>query len=314
MSYPWTKLFQLGVVVSAFYPEIRERKGPVVKVLKRLASDPFFQAMEFSGAEDPSAQEEIIAALKENEKTLVFAGGSYCYQGQNNLHDLEEGRRREALRNVEKIVDEAAGYGCRILYVMGLEAPAFAERARALGKFSRSMEALSGYARQKHFSAPLTISVENFYILRQSPFLIGPTREAARLLRDLRSDHPNLGLTFDTSHILQLGEDLSATYTAVQDVIAHIHLSNCLIKDSSSPFYGDKHPPYGMAGSEMGIPEIAAFLKVLKEAGHFARTFPTGKPVLSLEVITPPGQSPEATLGGAKEAFLQAWEIFTSTP
>lgn len=314
MSYPWTEFFQLGVVASAFYPEIRERKGPILRVLKKLASDPFFQAMEFSGAEDPSVQEEIIAALKENGKTLVFSGGSYCYQGQNNLHDLEEGKRIEALRSVKKIVDEAVGYGCKILYVMGLEGPAFAERAKALENFSRSMKALSEYARQKNFSAPLTISVENFYILRQSPFLIGPTREAARLLKNLRRDHPNLGLTFDTSHILQLGEELFTTYTAVQDVIAHIHLSNCLIKDSSSSFYGDKHPPYGMAGSEVGIREIAAFLKVLKEAGHFARTFPTGKPVLSLEVITPAGQSPEATLGGAKEAFLQAWEIFTSTP
>ena len=313
MRYAWTELFHLGVVVSAFYPEIRERKGPILRVLKKLASDPFFQAMEFSGAEDPSVQEEIIALLKEHEKTLVYSGGSYCYQGQNNLHDLEERKRMEALRNVEKIVDEAAGYGCKILYVMGLEAPTFGERAKALEKFSSSMKALGEYARQKNFSAPLTISVENFYILRQSPFLIGPTREAGQLLRNLRRDHPNLGLTFDTSHILQLGEDLSATYTAVQDVIAHIHLSNCLIKDSSSPFYGDKHPPYGLAGSEMGIPEIAAFLKVLKEAGHFARTFPTGKPVLSLEVITPAGQSPEATLGGAKEAFLQAWEMFAST-
>ncbi len=314
MSYPWTEFFQLGVVVSAFYPEIRELKGPVLAVLERLASDPFFQAMEFSGAEDPAVQEEIVALFKENEKALVFSGGSYCYQGQNNLHDLEEGKRVEALGNIKRIVDEAVKYGCKILYVMGLEAPPLPERDKALQQFSRSMKELSEYARQKDFSPPLTISVENFYILRQTPFLIGPTREAGQLLRSLRRDQTNLGLTFDTSHILQLGEGLPATYAAVQDVIAHIHLSNCLIKDPASPFYGDKHPPYGMAGSEVGIREIAAFLKVLKEAGHFARTFPTGKPVLSLEVITPAGRSPEATLGEAKEAFLKAWEIFSGMP
>src|SRR4030042_2212404 len=150
-------------------------------------------------------------------------------------------------------------------------------------------------------SSPLTIAVENFHILRESPFLIGPPRELAQMLRVLRPHPPNVGLTFDTSHILQLQEDLPATYREVQDVIANIHLSNCLIKDKSSPFYGDKHPPYGMAGSEIGISELAAFLKVLKDAGHFARTFPTGKPVLSLEVITPAGQVPEAALAEAPE-------------
>jgi sugar phosphate isomerase/epimerase len=134
------------------------------------------------------------------------------------------------------------------------------------------------------------------------------------MLRELRGQHPNLGLTFDTSHILQLKEDLLSTYAAGQDVIAHIHLSNCLIKDRSSPFYGDKHPPYGLPGSEIGIPELAGFLGILKGKGHFSRTFPTGKPVLSLEVITPAGQSPEANLQSSKEAFLKAWEEFDRRP
>ena len=159
-------------------------------------------------------------------------------------------------------------------------------------------------------TSSLTISVENFFILREFPFLIGPTREIAEMLRDLRRDHPNLGLTFDTSHILQLKEDLPSTYRLAQDIIANVHLSNCQIKEKSSPFYGDKHPPYGLPGSEIGIAELAAFLGLLKEAGHFSRTFPTGKPVLSLEVITPMGQTPESTLAGAKEAFHLAWEKF----
>jgi len=314
MSYPWTDFFLLGVVVSAFYPDVKERKGPVVEVVRKLAADPFFQAMEFSGAEDPAVRRELIHVAKASGKRRVFAGGSYCYVGQHNLHDLDEAKRQEALRNVEKIIDEGIDYGCAILYIMGFEAPAAPERARALEKFANSLAALSDYARRKNPSSPLTVGVENFYILRDFPFLIGPTRELAQILRDLRRDHPNVGLTFDTSHILQLKEDLPSTYLAVQDVIAHIHLSNCLIKDKSSPFYGDKHPPYGMPGSEIGVPELAAFLKVLRDAGHFSHTDPNGKPILSLEVIPPAGQTPEATLGAAKEAFRQAWDKFARVP
>ena len=57
-----------------------------------------------------------------------------------------------------------------------------------------------------------------------------------------------------------------------------------------------------MAGSEIGVSELAGFFKVLKEAGHFPRTFPTGKPVLSLEVITPRIRV-RKNLGDAKDFF-----------
>jgi len=311
MELPWTKHFSLGLVVPAFFRDIRLREGPVLEVMRRAVSDPFFQALEFSGAEDPAVRGEVAKMVRAGEKSLVFSGGSYCYANQNNLHDLDEGRRKAAVENVRRIIDEAGGYGCRVLYVMGFEAPA--DRRAGLQKFRASLSELSAYARGINPSDPLTLSVENFHILLRDPFLIGPTLETAEMLRDLRREHPNLGLTFDTSHILQLQEDLPLTYRLVQDLIAHVHLSNCLLRDRSSPFYGDKHPPYGMPGSEIGIPELASFLRVLKDAGHFERVFPTGKPVLSLEVITPPNRSPEETLAEAKETFLKAWKEFEST-
>ncbi len=83
MPYPWSEFLQLGLVVSsAFYPEIRERKGPILRVLKKLAADSFFQAMEFSGAEERSVQKEIIDVLKTNGKTLVFPGDLTVIRGK----------------------------------------------------------------------------------------------------------------------------------------------------------------------------------------------------------------------------------------
>jgi sugar phosphate isomerase/epimerase len=310
MNYPWTDFFHLGLVVQGFFPEARARKSPALEITRKLAADPFFQALEISGVEGPVLQRELAGIARASGKSLVFSGGGYCRAGGYNLHDLEEGKREKAVREVRKIIDEAHEYGCRILYVMGFEAPAPPDCDRARESFARSLADLSAYARGKNPAAPLTLSVENFYLLTETPFLIGPTLDFARMLRELRSRHPNLGLTFDTSHILQLKEDLTSTFIRVQDVIAHIHLSNCLLQDRSSPFYGDKHPPYGFPGSEIGIPELACFLSALKGQGYFSRTFPTGKPVLSLEVITPAGQTPEETLGEAKAAFQKAWEIF----
>jgi sugar phosphate isomerase/epimerase len=307
MDYPWAEFFHLGLVVQAFFPKARERKGPALEITRKLAADPFFHALEISGVEAPALRKELAQIVRSSGKSLVFSGGGYCRAGGHNLHDLEESKRANAIHQVKKIIDEAHDYGCRILYIMGFEAPGPQDCDRARESFARSLAELSSYARGKNPSAPLTLSVENFYRLTDTPFLIGPTLEFAGMLRDLRRRHPNLGLTFDTSHILQLKEDLALTFARVQDVIAHIHLSNCLIKDRSSPFYGDKHPPYGLPGSEIGIPELAGFFRTLKAEGCFSRAFPTGKPVLSLEVITPPGRTPEETLGEAKEAFQKAW-------
>ena len=314
MSNPWTEFFHLGVVVHAFFPGARERNQSSLEITRKLAADPFFQALEVAGVEDPRDQKELARVLRSSGKSVVFSGGGYCRRTQSNLHDLDETRWERAVRNVEKVVDEAILYGCRVLYVMGFEAPPPEEREKARKRFARALEALSDYAGEKCPSAPLTVSVENFHIAQEEPFLIGPTLEFARMLRDLRGKRPGLGLTFDTSHILQLKEDLPSTFRQVQDVIAHIHLSNCLIGDRSSPFHGDKHPPYGLPGSEIGIPELAGFFRTLKTRGTFSRAFPTGKPVLSLEVITPPGQTPEETLREAKEAFQRAWEEFEKEP
>ena len=310
MDYPWTEFFHLGLVVQAFFPEARERKSQALEIIRKLAADPFFQALEISGVEEQSLQRELAGIVRASGKSLVFSGGGYCRAGGHNLHDLEEGRREKAVQQVKKIIDEASDYGCSILYVMGFEAPAPPDRDLAHEKFAMSLADLSDYARGKNPAAPLTLSVENFYLLTDTPFLIGPTLDFARMLRELRPKHPNLGLTFDTSHILQLKEDLAATFARVKDVIAHIHLSNCLLRDRSSPFYGDKHPPYGFLGSEIGIPELAGFLGTLKAQGYFLRTSSREKPILSLEVITPPGQTPEAALGEAKEAFQKAWAEF----
>ena len=310
MPYPWESYFQLGLVVSAFFRAVRRRQGPVAELIQRFMADSFFQAIELSGADDPAVQLEIRRITQSGGKSLVFAGASYCNINQLNLHDLDEEKRRQAVRSLRPVIDEAIDYGCQIFYVMGSKAPAPERADEGRKQFVRSMTELCDYARQKNPSSPLTLSVGNFPALQDSPFLIGPTREVAELLRTVRSNSPNIGLTFDTSHILQLQENLLGTYSAVRDVIAHIHLSNCLIRDPSSPFYGDKHPPYGLAGSEIGVSEIVQFLKGLRDAGHFDQTFPTGKPVLSMEVITPDGRNPEKTLEEAKGAFLEAWNNF----
>ena len=59
MDYPWTEFFHLGLVVQAFFPEARERKSQVLEITRKLAADPFFQALEISGVEERALQREL---------------------------------------------------------------------------------------------------------------------------------------------------------------------------------------------------------------------------------------------------------------
>lgn len=75
MQYPWTEFFQLGLVVPAFFPEVRERKGPVLEIIRKLAADPFFQALEFSGAEEPTVQRELTKVVRSGGRAWSFPEG-----------------------------------------------------------------------------------------------------------------------------------------------------------------------------------------------------------------------------------------------
>jgi len=54
-----------------------------------MAEDPFFQALEFSVRKIPGRGRTCEKAQSQRQ-SIVFSGGSYCYENQYNLHDLDE--------------------------------------------------------------------------------------------------------------------------------------------------------------------------------------------------------------------------------
>ena len=64
-------------------------------------------------------------------------------------------------------------------------------------------------------------------------------------------------------------ETLESALSKVDDTLVHSHLGNCMIKDPTDPFYGDKHIPWGYNGAEYGDEEGVKFLLMLKELGYF---------------------------------------------
>ena len=94
--------------------------------------------------------------------------------------------------------------------------------------------------------------------------LIGHTDIAVDFIQDIRSDIPGIGLVFDTSHIAQLGEKLTASWEIARGSCSHLHLANCsLVK--GTPLYGDKHPPFGIENSVYSHESICEFYQGLED-------------------------------------------------
>jgi sugar phosphate isomerase/epimerase len=133
--------------------------------------------------------------------------------------------------------------------------------------------------------------------------LIGPTRQAVRIAEAVGKDHSNFGLMIDLSHLPLLGESAQEALGLAKDHLLHVHIGNCVMKDSSHPAYGDSHPRFGCEGGENDVSELAEFLKVLREIGYLGRD----DRFVSFEVMPMKGEFSELVIAGAKRTLQQAW-------
>ena len=130
-------------------------------------------------------------------------------------------------------------------------------------------------------------------------FLLGPLNETVDFIKRVRKYAPSLGLLLDQCHVPLMHETLESAMAKVDDTLVHIHLGNCKLDDPASPFYGDKHIPWGYEGALYGDDEGVAFLKMLKAYGYFDKRGATA----SFEMRPYEGMSAEESL----DRFVAVW-------
>ncbi|MEE9399125.1 MAG: hypothetical protein V3V23_02555, partial [Dehalococcoidales bacterium] len=108
----------------------------------------------------------------------------------------------------------------------------------------------------------------------------------------------------DLSHLPLMGESSDYALSAAKDYLTHVHIGNCVLKDKNHPAYGDKHPPFGIAGGENDVEEVRLFLKILMDIGYLGE----GKQnVVAFEVKPLDGESSEVVIANAKRTLMEAW-------
>lgn len=182
--------------------------------------------------------------------------------------------------------------------------PGEPHRERGKKQFISSLSELCAYAEEKAKEYLLTITFEYFDREIDKKRLIGPTKEAVQIAQALTKSHRNFGLTVDQSHLPQLKERAADALQAAKGYIRHVHLGNCVVADKNHPFYGDQHPPFGISGGEIDVPEVADFLLHLEKVGYFDSG---DLPIVSCEITSGQGGDAELAIANAKRTIRQAW-------
>ncbi len=150
----------------------------------------------------------------------------------------------------------------------------------------------------------ITALLEPFDTSIDKKFILGPTAECVQFIESL--DIENLGIELDFAHIPLLGESF---YEAIKNTHKHlkrVHLGNCILKDKTSKWYGDKHPPIGIEGGEIDTRELAEILSTLLEFGYLNKK---ERGALVLEIRPIGKMTQEELVADNFKKLYDAWEM-----
>lgn len=303
MQETLSKYMKVGLIQFMAYP-VSSGEGPIEESFKKIAMDPFFEAVEVTRIKDPLVRQRVRAMKETAKMTLTYGAQPRLLSSKMNINDLDEGKRLAALQNLKEGLDEA--------YELGATGFAFLSgnyveetKEASFDALVLSTKALCSYASQKG-SMKVALEVFDYDIDKKS--LIGPAPLAARYAAEVRKEFPSFGLLVDLSHIPLLHETIEEALLPVKDYIVHAHMGNCVIKDPSLAAYGDAHPRFGFPGGENDVDELTHYLEVLFSIGFFSQGT---RPVVSFEVKPFGDEDPDLVVANAKRTLLQAWDKVT---
>lgn len=290
----------LGIVQVMIFPQTKQDSRTYYNTLERLGSDPYFTAVEVSSPpdEDYARTKKILADFQ----ALVYLAGAITFDERYDLADSNDETRKEAVKKVCREIDKANLLGIRRVSITSGKEVAECERKEKKERLLASLGEICIYADDKDRRTEILLETFDFDVEKRR--MIGPSQRAAKVADVLSQDFTNFGILLDLSHIPLLGEDIETSVQMVSTHLRHVHIGNCVIKDTEHPLYGDQHPRFGIQGGEIGSQEVRRFLAACFECGYLAEG---RKAFVSFEVKPSPGETSEKVIENAKSTLQEAW-------
>jgi sugar phosphate isomerase/epimerase len=244
-----------SVVISGLEPSTRDDARAFAQALDKL-SGLNIKTIEYMAPLPQVPQRGEL--LAERGFSGIFLAAGYQKMNRDNLSSLSGDIRSHAMDECRRYIDAAMASSAEaVLVTSGAFPQDQASVPKAWDALETSLRALIAHCvgRVRLLLEPGDRTVD----ARQ---LAGPTGEVVSLMKRIGMPLRLFGLTMDTSHIAQLGEDVFEALRVSEPYCDHIHLANCVL-DPSSPLYGDKHPVFNHPGASYtsnDLQNIAAFI------------------------------------------------------
>ncbi len=298
-----TDFFLPGVMLSETHFHVLKVRGAIADAVARVAEEGFYLGAEIPDISDPVDRKRIGDTVRTGGIRLTQWMSRVLACENLNLSSEEQDLRRRSVARVKEHIVPAAECGASGFAVLSGPDPGPELRAEAVEWLYISMcelaEALIPYQ-------PMQLIIEPLDRGAHKNGLIGPTKEAADLIRRVRESHPNAGLSWDTAHAALCVEDLLESLSVYHEYMAQMHLANAVL-DPAQPGHGDHHMPPGLPGF-LTDNRMAEILRCAISTGFFGESRPT----VSVEMRTPEGGDPWVTEAMGRQAMMRAWEICTS--
>ncbi|MCL2487519.1 MAG: sugar phosphate isomerase/epimerase [Oscillospiraceae bacterium] len=300
MNQPMRKYFRPGIIAFMSYPSIMGGEGDIEGVIRRIAADPYFDAVEITWIKDAAVRARVRKLLDSSHMTVIYGAQPRLLTTGLNINHMDPAQNAAALETLKQGMDEA--------YEKGASGYAFLSATydeqtnyRAYQILLENTGALCRYAAERG-NMPVNLEVFDWDVDKKS--LIGPVELVLRFARDMRERADNFGLTVDLSHLPLLRETARESLIPVKEFITHAHIGNAVCSDPSYPAYGDAHPRFGFPNGANDTKELTDFLQVLLEIGYFNTGNP---PVVSFEVKPFGDEDPEIVIANGKRVLEKAW-------
>ena len=289
------KYFYVGTITWMSYPGMKQED-----VLRKLAADDFFNAVEVCKCPDNASREACRKLLEQSHMKVCYGAQPRLLGPKLNPNDMDEDQRKKAEATLIEAVDEAKELGAGgIAFLAGKwEEETKEAQYQQLLKTTR---AVCDYAKTQG----MNVELEVFDYDIDKAALIGPAPLAERFAADMRTTHANFGLLVDLSHFPITYESSRFVVQTLRPYITHLHFGNAVVKEGCAA-YGDKHPRLGFPERANNTEELLDYLQVLKEEGFFRAENPL---VLSMEVSPYGEEEPDIILANTKRVLKRAWAL-----
>ncbi len=250
---------------------------------------------------NPQVRQKLIQQLSTCDKHIGYAIHPFPLDkiSLGSLDDHEQGLIRLAL---EDQLRAAGAIGAKTFTIASGLDPGPEHREAAKSQFRECCRWICDHAKK----LGMIVTLEPFDRNTARNFLYGPTHECIELIESLKPEVDNLKIQLDIAHIRLSGETFEHAIRTAQEHLQHMHLGNCVMKDQTDPYFGDRHPPIGYHAGEIDTLELIEVLKVLIDVGYLSKQ---NRGTLVIEARPLPGVSVEQTIQNQYQYLDQAWAL-----